>query len=261
MRSLPATVISTVSLVIPSSIASISAVTRQRERVAISEISSNAVFTAVDAFNDHIHEHPIVALLFPEKMKHHPFGEDIARSLCNRFRNCRRPTELLSIKSSDLLTDRQFRRLALFNEWFRPNRIQYQLGMPILYGNHFYPAICLNRDKIDFSEKDRLMLNLIGPHITQAFKNAEVHEKARRTFAALENAKQPLKAYGLTHREEDVLYWVAQGKTNAETAGILKIAPGTVKIHLEKIYQKLGVENRTSASAVARGLVPRDEDR
>ncbi len=106
---------------------------------------------------------------------------------------------------------------------------------------------------MDFSEKDRLTLSFIGPHITQASKNVEAYEKARRTFADLDNAKLSLKDYGLTYREEDVLFWIAQGKTNAETGRILKIAPGTVKIHLEKIYQKLGVENRTAASMLVRG--------
>ena len=69
----------------------------------------------------------------------------------------------------------------------------------------------------------------------------------------MRGSQESLTWYGLTYREEDVLYWVAQGKTNAEAARILNIAPGTVKMHLEKIYQKLGVENRTSASALATG--------
>ncbi|MBI3755764.1 MAG: helix-turn-helix transcriptional regulator [Deltaproteobacteria bacterium] len=41
------------------------------------------------------------------------------------------------------------------------------------------------------------------------------------------------------------------GKTNAEVAAILSIAPSTVKTHLERIYQKLGVENRMAASLSA----------
>jgi DNA-binding CsgD family transcriptional regulator len=52
----------------------------------------------------------------------------------------------------------------------------------------------------------------------------------------------------LTPRERQVLFWVARGKTNPETAAILSIAPSTVGKHLERVYAKIGVENRTAAS-------------
>lgn len=63
-----------------------------------------------------------------------------------------------------------------------------------------------------------------------------------------------LIASGLTPREADVLIWVARGKTTAEIATILVSKAGTVSKHLEHIYQKLGVENRTSAAAYVSGL-------
>ncbi len=53
----------------------------------------------------------------------------------------------------------------------------------------------------------------------------------------------------LTPREREVLFWVARGKSNPETGAILAISPSTVGKHLERIYQKLGVENRTAASS------------
>lgn len=52
---------------------------------------------------------------------------------------------------------------------------------------------------------------------------------------------------GLTQREAEVLTWVARGKSNAEIAAALFIAPGTVKKHLDHIYAKLGVNTRTEA--------------
>src|SRR5438477_10146920 len=52
----------------------------------------------------------------------------------------------------------------------------------------------------------------------------------------------------LTPREREVLFWLARGKSNAEIATILDIATSTVGKHLERIYQKLGVENRTAAA-------------
>jgi DNA-binding response OmpR family regulator/DNA-binding CsgD family transcriptional regulator len=55
----------------------------------------------------------------------------------------------------------------------------------------------------------------------------------------------------LTHREAEVLLWVARGKSNRDIADILTLSPRTVNKHLEQIYSKLGVENRTSAAALA----------
>ena len=53
----------------------------------------------------------------------------------------------------------------------------------------------------------------------------------------------------LTAREREILGWVARGKTNPEIARVLWISPGTVRKHLENVYDKLGVHTRTAAAA------------
>ena len=58
-------------------------------------------------------------------------------------------------------------------------------------------------------------------------------------------------ALRLTLRESEVLYWVVKGKTNRDIGDILGTSPATVKKHLERIFEKLGVETRTAAAAVA----------
>ena len=60
-----------------------------------------------------------------------------------------------------------------------------------------------------------------------------------------------MQAFGLTLRESEVLYWVAKGKTNRDIGDILGSSPATVKKHLERVYEKLGVETRTAAAAMA----------
>ncbi|MBU3068966.1 response regulator [Aestuariicella sp. G3-2] len=55
----------------------------------------------------------------------------------------------------------------------------------------------------------------------------------------------------LTVREAEVLHWIASGKTNREIGEILSISPRTVNKHLEQVFQKIGVENRTAAASVA----------
>lgn len=53
----------------------------------------------------------------------------------------------------------------------------------------------------------------------------------------------------LTKRENDVLGWIAAGKSNKEIGEILGLSAGTVGKHLERIFLKLGVENRTAAAS------------
>lgn len=55
----------------------------------------------------------------------------------------------------------------------------------------------------------------------------------------------------LTPRETEVLAWVAKGKTNRDVADILGMSPRTVNKHLEHVFEKLGVETRAAATALA----------
>lgn len=66
----------------------------------------------------------------------------------------------------------------------------------------------------------------------------------RRATSRLQNAE-------LTARETDVLSWIAKGKTNRDIADILGISPRTVNKHLEHVFEKLGVETRAAAAALA----------
>ena len=62
-------------------------------------------------------------------------------------------------------------------------------------------------------------------------------------------------ALELTAREAEVLYWVVKGKTNRDIGEILGTSPRTVTKHLEHIFEKLGVETRTAAAALAMARV------
>jgi HD-GYP domain-containing protein (c-di-GMP phosphodiesterase class II) len=65
---------------------------------------------------------------------------------------------------------------------------------------------------------------------------------------------------GLTAREVEVLRLVAQGRSNREIAAELFIAEKTARNHVERVYAKLGVNNRTQATlaAIDRGLTGRE---
>ncbi len=72
-------------------------------------------------------------------------------------------------------------------------------------------------------------------------------EERRLTLSA-----EPLQKHlGLTPRRAEVLLWLAQGKTSGEIAIILGVSVSTVHKHTERIFEKLGVETRTTAARQA----------
>jgi CheY-like chemotaxis protein/DNA-binding CsgD family transcriptional regulator len=66
-----------------------------------------------------------------------------------------------------------------------------------------------------------------------------------------DNGPKALLALGVTAREAEVLYWMAEGKTNPEIAIIIDASLNTVKKHAINLFAKLGVETRTAAARLA----------
>lgn len=79
-----------------------------------------------------------------------------------------------------------------------------------------------------------------------AFKNAVLDFTGVRTRA------QDARFDALTHRERAILERICAGLTNAETGKALFISEKTVRNHLTRIFEKLGVSNRAQAIVVAR---------
>ncbi len=61
----------------------------------------------------------------------------------------------------------------------------------------------------------------------------------------------------LSKRENDILRWIARGKSNSVIAEVLGISPHTVDAHVRSIYRKLDVADRTSAAirGVGAGII------
>jgi DNA-binding NarL/FixJ family response regulator len=68
-----------------------------------------------------------------------------------------------------------------------------------------------------------------------------------------------IREFELTGREAEVTIWTARGKSNREISEILGISPRTVNKHLERIFMKLGVENRAAATSVVMRLMLGDD--
>jgi DNA-binding response OmpR family regulator/DNA-binding CsgD family transcriptional regulator len=87
---------------------------------------------------------------------------------------------------------------------------------------------------------------------------AEIGEAECATWLLEEigvSAAARLEKLGLTPREAEVLFWLAEGKSNPEIALILANTAGTVKKQVQSILDKLGLENRMVAARRAREIL------
>lgn len=251
-----------------------------------------------------------------------------------------------ALKISDFISAREYHRRAIYRDFYRYIEAEDQISFAVQISPGFMIGIAFNRDDRGFTEKDRLRLNLVRPHIVQAYlyaaelsdhesRHVDLHAVLResglgviatdrtgevihstpgafeclahylpipkgevpglprkiaewlredgggatplvlmRDLAKLvirrvqsedrcllmlseeggEAMGRRLDRYSLTPREREVLRWVAEGKANAEIAVILGLTPGTVKLHVERILTKLGVENRTAAALIVHGI-------
>lgn len=153
---------------------------------------------------------------------------------------------------SDFVSRGDRGRLAIFREYY--DRIGVADDLSINVGHAGAVAcIAVLRSRPGFRGEERELLNALRPHIHQAWCTAKAIDDLRTRTAAAPTpgrAWEPEaleKAFGLTPREAEVLMWVAQGKTNPEVAKILSIQPYTVRTHLERVFEKLGVETRHAA--------------
>lgn len=81
--------------------------------------------------------------------------------------------------------------------------------------------------------------------------DGEEHLVRLITDSRLDEKSHLVSHFPITPREADVFLWLAKGKTNREIAQILEMSPRTVNKHLEQLFKKLSVDNRTSAAGLA----------
>jgi DNA-binding NarL/FixJ family response regulator len=83
--------------------------------------------------------------------------------------------------------------------------------------------------------------------------NAVIHPQLTKTFIEEARTASPeeARATPLSKREREILQRVADGATTRQVASDLGISPHTVKTHLERIFEKLGANDRAQAVAIA----------
>jgi DNA-binding CsgD family transcriptional regulator len=167
-----------------------------------------------------------------------------------------RTADLDPVRMSDLVSRRRYRELPLYREFFHPAGIEHlvDLGLPAAPGRH-RSFVLFRGGAHDFSERDRLVLGFVRPHLHRMEAQAELRGRLAEALGASARPLEHDEVDQLTAREREIVGLVAEGKTNAEIAAVLWIAPSTVKKHLEHVYGKLGVGRRAAVAArhVVRG--------
>ena len=140
---------------------------------------------------------------------------------------------------ADFYSVRQWHSTGMYSEIMKPQGTEHQLGLtlPAPPGPDARPSRTsrlwlLRGPGLDFTERDRAVLTLLRPHLHEVYLDAE---RRRRSVPEL------------TPRQWELLRLIAGGRTNIQIARELGLSEGTVRTHLENIYGRLDVSNRTAA--------------
>ena len=149
---------------------------------------------------------------------------------------------------SDFISDREFRRRRLYAEVCKPLGVRAVMKVFLPAGAATGASFVFDTTRSRFAETDRLTLQRIVPHLVQLRRNAH----ARKTYPVLidSTAAARMRLLRLSPRERVVLARAAAGETNSVIAQALFVSAGTVRKHLEHIYDKLEVRTRTEAAAI-----------
>jgi DNA-binding CsgD family transcriptional regulator len=95
-----------------------------------------------------------------------------------------------ALKMSDLVSRTELHRLTVYDEFLRPIEAEHQLGIAISARGPLIVGFAFNRRRRDFTERDRTLLDLLRPHLAQAYRNLETRERLRQALAALEHGER-----------------------------------------------------------------------
>jgi DNA-binding CsgD family transcriptional regulator len=137
-----------------------------------------------------------------------------------------------AIKLSDFVTRRQLHQSAYYTEYLRKLDAEHLMAKGLPGRPGWVTFLMLSRSVRDFSERDRLVLNVLRPHLNQAYRNAVAVTASRVQLKQIE-----------------------EGADTLDRGLVLDMGRRAVEKHLEHIYPKLGVETRTAAAARALALL------
>jgi DNA-binding CsgD family transcriptional regulator len=167
-----------------------------------------------------------------------------------------RTGDLSAVRMSDLIGQRQYHELPIFREYFHPAGLDHMIdvGLPAAARRHRSFILFRQAGGGDFSERDCAVLDMLRPHFRNLEARAALGQRLSESVGTQGGGGTSGAYAGLTPREREIVWLVAEGKTNAQIAVKLWVAPSTVKKHLEHVYEKLGVGGRTAAATLTRAI-------
>jgi DNA-binding CsgD family transcriptional regulator len=151
---------------------------------------------------------------------------------------------------SDVVSRAQFQETDLYRELYAPIGVEYQISFALPSAGEEILAIALSRREADFTDEERELLAVARPHLIQIYRNALQHSDVL-SRPSLGSASAPdqwtLQGLGLTPAQANVLRLIAGGQSTSNIASELGISERTVQKHLERVYHRLGVGDRSAA--------------
>ena len=147
-----------------------------------------------------------------------------------------RTGDMAAVRWSDFYSQTELKNQPHYDLVRQDSTTRYGIVVPLPAPAGWIRKVGFFRTHRDFSERDRLALQLLRPHLHGVYLDAE------------------RRRHGVPHlspREREILHLVSQGYSNAEIAGTLFIAVATVRKHLENIFNRTGVRTRGAAAALA----------
>ena len=171
-----------------------------------------------EGFAQNVDDHPVIR-------HHRETGDGSARAI------------------SDFLTEEEFHATGLYRDVYQRMGAEDQLSFILPSPPEMVVGIAMNRTTRGFSDIERELVELVRPHLSQAFRDAQLREKAD----PLSDSR--LEALGLTSREAEVVRLLVDGRSASEIADGLTISVHTARNHIAHVYEKLEVSNRAAAVA------------
>lgn len=164
LETFPQHALSALAKLVPADVSAYNEVNLQTRQMYIVGVPDELRFPGdVAVWLQHMHEHPLLTYM-------QSTGDGSAK------------------KIADFLTQGQFRRSTLYNEVYRRLHGEHQIAVSLELPSPQVIAFAFNRRSKDFSEQEREVLNLLRPHLTQAYLQAETVEQLRRDMTVLQCA-------------------------------------------------------------------------
>ena len=138
-----------------------------------------------------------------------------------------RPTKI-----SDVLSRRAFRRTELYRAVYGPMGVEYQMAVTLPAAAGAVVGIALNRDRPDFDERDRALLDVLRPHLGQLRDAAAARERDRAAAALLERAAEADGRAVIALRPDGAVEFASEGAWELLGAGVAGVVPGRLPLPL-----------------------------